>query len=147
MFVGRWYNATMKKVFLAAISVVLLASVVANIVLLRKYQQARDSNPSNQTQQIVSELRKSTALPDEEPSVLTVVDKAKLSNAELAKSSENGDKILLFQKAGKAVIYRPSTKKLITILNLQPLDSGQVGRAYSPVQNFAAANAGTECAG
>jgi hypothetical protein len=100
------------------VGLLLLASVATNVVLYIRYEHAQNNNPDIQTQRIVDDLKKTTSIPNETPSVLTVVDKSKLTDSEIARSAQNGDKILLFQKAGKVIIYRPSTHKLINILTL-----------------------------
>lgn len=107
-----------KNIIIAALGLLILASLAANVVLYSKYTKVQNDNPNIQTQRIIDELGKTIALPDETPSVLTVVDKSKLADSEIAKKAQNGDKILLFQKAGQVVVYRPSTHKLINILNL-----------------------------
>lgn len=95
-----------------------LVSLISNGYFYLKYKHARDSDPNIQTQQIVASLQRTVDVPDETPSVLTVVDKSKLKDSQIAEKAENGDKILLFQKAGEVYIYRPSTDKLINILNI-----------------------------
>lgn len=96
----------------------LVVAIASNIFLYVKYRQAQNNNPEIQTNRIVKEIRQMTTLPDETPSVVTVVDKDKLSNPALAKGAENGDKILMFPNEGKVIVYRPSTHKLINIFNL-----------------------------
>jgi len=112
---------------LIVLVIILLASIAGNMYLYGRYKKAENANPDIQTQKIVNELKSITALPDETPSVLTVVDKSKLTDSAIAKNAENGDKILLFQKAGKVYIYRPSSHKLVNILNLS-------GKAGNPSQ-------------
>jgi hypothetical protein len=109
-----------KKHYITGVVIVLL--VAGNIFFFVKYRQAVDNNPDVQTQRIIDDLRKTTTLPDETPSIVTVVDKTKLSNPTVAQGVENGDKIMLFQKAEKVVIYRPSTGQLVNILNLVSSD-------------------------
>jgi hypothetical protein len=50
----------------------------------------------------------------ETPIVSTVVDKQRVTQAFLA-NAQNGDKVLLYYQAKKAVVYRPSTHQVITI--------------------------------
>jgi hypothetical protein len=114
----------LKNPLIIIVAVAILASLTANAVLYTKYKKAQDNNPDVQTSRIVAELEKSIDLPNEQPSVLTVVDKSKLTDSEIAKKAENGDKILLFQKAGQVIIYRPETKKLVNILNLTTNKTG-----------------------
>ena len=51
---------------------------------------------------------------DEEPALATVTDTTKLQTPFL-KQSQNGDKLLVYQKAARAIIYRPSIDRIIDI--------------------------------
>jgi hypothetical protein len=66
-------------------------------------------------------------LPDETPQVATVTDKTKLADQPFFKKAENGDKILIFTNANRAVLYRPKIKKVIdtTTISLTPEVEGQ----------------------
>jgi hypothetical protein len=110
----------MKKVKISTLLLVLVivVSAAGNFYLYHRYKDAQNKDPNIQTQRIVDSLKKTTDVPNETPSVLTVVDKSKLTDSQIAQKAENGDKILLFQKAGEVYIYRPSTDKLINILNI-----------------------------
>lgn len=110
----------MKKIKTSTLVIVVLlaVSVVANVYFYTRYKNAENKDPNVQTERIVASLKKTTDVPNETPSVLTVVDKSKLADSQIAEKAENGDKILLFQKAGEVYIYRPSTDKLINILNI-----------------------------
>jgi hypothetical protein len=122
-------NKTLK--ILACILFVVV--IAGNVYFYLLYKNARDSDPNVQTEQIVSSLKRTVDVPNETPSVLTVVDKSKLKDSQIAQKSENGDKILLFQKAGQVYIYRPSTDKLINILSIAP--SNQAATQATPTEN------------
>ncbi|MBA3723699.1 MAG: hypothetical protein H0W89_02260 [Candidatus Levybacteria bacterium] len=50
---------------------------------------------------------------DEEPVIATVDDKTQLGDQEFFTKAANGDKVIVYPKAGLAVLYRPSTNKII----------------------------------
>jgi hypothetical protein len=52
-------------------------------------------------------------VPDETPTLATVQDADKLREQEFFKDAENGDKVLIFTEAKKAIIYRESDNRVI----------------------------------
>lgn len=89
---------------------------------LRWYSQAHLSGNvvAAQNKALVAEVAKYAVLPTgETPSITTIVDKEKVSQTFLA-SAADGDKVLLYFQAGKAVVYRPSTHQIV---NIGPLTS------------------------
>lgn len=58
----------------------------------------------------------------EEPTLATVTDKEKLVDQPFFSRAENGDKVLIYSNAGRAVLYRPSTHKIVdvTSVNVSP---------------------------
>lgn len=64
---------------------------------------------------LISQIAKFMILPDEEPQVATVLDIEKLKDQPFFANAENGDKILVYPKSQKAILYRPSIKKIIDV--------------------------------
>lgn len=88
----------------------------------QKYRKAQDllKNPSKVSQTEVDELVKSVSklmrLPaGESPTVATVSDITKLQSQSFFKNAKNGDKVLIYTKAQKAIIYRPSENRIIDV--------------------------------
>lgn len=83
-------------------------------------EQVKDVTPE-EIDEIVKALEKIVLLPTgETPKLSTITNKDELTdNQEFFKDVENGDKIIVYQQAKKAFLYRPSTKKII---NLSPID-------------------------
>lgn len=52
---------------------------------------------------------------DEKPVISTVLDKEKLMEQPFFKTVENGDKLLVYPKAMKIILYRPSVDKIIDV--------------------------------
>ncbi len=74
---------------------------------------------------LVSEVGKLLALPtDEKPTVATITDVEKLKEQVFFKNAANGDKVLIYTKAKKAILYRPTEKKIVEVgavnINQQP---------------------------
>lgn len=55
---------------------------------------------------------------NEEPALATVTDNSKLSSS-FAGKVENGDKILIYEKNKKAIVYRPSINKIVEVEPIQ----------------------------
>ncbi len=64
-------------------------------------------------EKVLKEIGNVVALPDEIPQVMTVQDVSKLSGQAFFVGASNGDMVLAFPKAQKAVLYRPTDKKVI----------------------------------
>lgn len=63
----------------------------------------------------------------EEPVIATVTDRTKLTT-EFLKAAKNGDKLLVYEKSGVAIIYRPSIDKLVRVgpVSITPTDGAPV---------------------
>lgn len=74
---------------------------------------------------LITEVGKLLALPsDEKPTVATITDVEKLKEQVFFKNAANGDKVLIYTKSKKAILYRPSDKKIVEVgavnINQQP---------------------------
>lgn len=88
-----------------------------------KYKQATQTvDTKEEITQLVQTLGAVMELPsDETPTLATVTDKEKLTDQPFFRKSENGDKVLIYTNAGRAILYRPSIGKIvdITSINIQ----------------------------
>lgn len=118
---------------LAVIIVLLVGFLIGGGVIgYQKYdalqkENAKLSNPAEaqkvETDQIKAKVAKLIDLPkDEEPTIATVVDASKLKKQDFFKKAMNGDKVLLFAQAKKAILYRESTNKIIEVA---PINLGE----------------------
>jgi hypothetical protein len=100
---------------------VILGLGAACAILIVRYRHV--TNPQRNTvaaqvNQLAEEIGKTIALPDEQASVATVVDRTKLGNSQLAAEAKNGDQLLVFSSARQVILYRPSTKKVIDMFHV-----------------------------
>lgn len=80
-----------------------------------------------ETDDLIQRVGKLITLPTgETPTVATVDDKTKLADQAFFADVENGDKLLIYTKAQKAIIYRESTNKIINVGPVS-IDSAQEG--------------------
>jgi hypothetical protein len=71
-------------------------------------------NAQNESQKLEDKVSKLIVLPtDEKPTAATVNDVSKLKNQEFFSRAQNGDKVLVYAKSGRAVLYRPSINKVV----------------------------------
>ncbi|MBI2049295.1 hypothetical protein HYT32_00030 [Candidatus Roizmanbacteria bacterium] len=67
------------------------------------------------TEEVIDKVGKLIELPNETPTVANITDKTKLQGQSFFARAQNGDKVLIFQKAKKAIIYREATNKIIEV--------------------------------
>ena len=105
----------------AIISIILTVIAIAlaglTFFFFRQYQSIK-KNPNQIAQAeidaVVANVSKIIDVPkDETPTLATVQDKEKLKDQPFFAMAENGDKILIYTKAKKAIVYRPKENKLI----------------------------------
>lgn len=104
--------------------------VLALIPSIYFYNQNKDTQKklnetsqkkSDEPAQIIEKVAKHALLPtDEQPTIATISDPEKLKGQAFFTSAQTGDKVLVYSKAGKAVLYRPSIDKVIV---MAPLNS------------------------
>lgn len=105
--------------FLVAAVVVLAAA--PSYYFFTKYQKSQMllKNPTEAAKQeiqaLVTRVGKLIELPVQEPTVATISDKEKLKDQAFFAKSENGDKVLIYTEARKAILFRPSTNKIIEV--------------------------------
>ncbi len=65
---------------------------------------------------LVAQVGKLIALPtDEKPTVATVTDATKVKDQSFFINAKNDDKVLIYQKAQKAILFRPSENRIIEV--------------------------------
>jgi hypothetical protein len=83
---------------------------------LHNLQKDKGAEASKEVKDLLGKVAKLYLIPTgEEPTVATVSDPEALKDQSFFTSSVKGDKVLIFTKAGKAVLYRPSIDKIIEV--------------------------------
>lgn len=90
-----------------------------------KYQKAQSLllNPTaaaqEETKSITDQLGKLMILPaNEEPTVATIQDINKLKDQPFFADAKNGDKVVIYTKGMKAILFRPSENKIINFTSI-----------------------------
>jgi hypothetical protein len=111
-----------KNHWLIIIFVLLVLATLPSYYFYNQYQKAQAllQNPSAQSnaeaKSLVDAVGKLIELPtNESPTIATVSDKTKLANQTFFANAQNGDKVLIYAQAKKAILYRSSTNKIIEV--------------------------------
>lgn len=67
---------------------------------------------------LITRVGKLMVLPKEDPQIATILDKEKVKDQAFFANSQNGDKVLIFSQARKAILYRPSSNIVIEVAPL-----------------------------
>ncbi len=105
---------------IAWVLVVILA--VGCVFMYTQYQSAQDkidtakTGQSAQTKDVVKAVSKLVIVPtNETPTVATVTNIEKIKSQAFFVDARNGDKVLVYGKQKKAILYRPSTNQIVNI--------------------------------
>ncbi len=113
-----------KPLFAAANVLVIVGLAVFGAYYFRQYQHLKANPPSadsvaqQEADKTVSEVGKLYNLPkDEKPTIATVKDKeaTKKQYGAFFNNAENGDVSLIYSNAKLAILYRPSTNKIVNV--------------------------------
>jgi uncharacterized membrane protein YvbJ len=133
----------MKQVVIAVFVVVILLCIGVSFYFFNQSQQTqkeiaalkKDLNviAKAEAKSLVEKVGNSLELPkDEEPTVATITDINKLKGQQFFAKAKNGDKLLIYTKTKKAILYRPSTGKIIEVA---PLNIGKQQSNPTPANN------------
>lgn len=105
--------------------VVALLFLVLSVAAFHYYRQysTLKKNPQEfarrEAKQLVKQLSELIVLPEgEEPTVATVADLEKLQNQPFFAHAKKGDKVVIYSKARKAILYDPAAHKIVEVAPL-----------------------------
>jgi hypothetical protein len=103
---------------IGALSLALLISVVVNIYQMRSIDLLENPTLAGEKklEKYIRDIGAVIALPDDEtPTLATVSDPNELKSQPFFANAEVGDIVLVYERAKKAVLWRPSERKLIEV--------------------------------
>lgn len=111
------------KIFLVILPLIAISAAFYSWVLYQKSQAELNkikTNPQAAAEEegkaLIAKVGLLITLPErEQPTVATVTDPAKLKDQPFFVRSKNGDKVLIYAQAKKAILYRPSLNKIIDV--------------------------------
>lgn len=116
-----------KKVINIIITIIILIALGIGGYSYYKFRKADSNNSStNQTnpelKNLINKVSKLYLLPEGEiPTIATVTDPASLKNKSFFNLAEKGDKVLIYSKAGRAILYRPTIDRIIEVSSINTL--------------------------
>lgn len=134
-----------KLVIPIAIGIVVLVLVIGGLFYYQSRNNQVSSNDSQAAQKVsqeevkklVAEVGKLIALPEgEDPTIATVTDIEKLRDQPFFQKAKNGDKVLIYTQAKKAILYDPQAKKIIDVAPINiGTESAQVSQVRVVLRN------------
>jgi hypothetical protein len=107
------------KLLFTLILILFLAAAGTAGYFYKQYQTIKN-NPNqvaqDEVKSLIDEVGKLLVLPDnEQPTIATVTDLAKLKDQPFFAQAKVGDKVLIYTKAQKAILYDPVEKKIVEV--------------------------------
>ncbi|MFH0969029.1 MAG: LytR C-terminal domain-containing protein [Patescibacteria group bacterium] len=93
----------------------------------------KEEQIKKEVQSIKETISRFMELPgDEDPILATVTDIEKIKTQPFFAKAQNGDKVLIYTSAQKAILYRPSVNKIIEVVSLSSSSSDQSAGNIQP---------------
>ena len=94
------------------VGLVILVFILIYLLVSRPTPAEQQAKELKHVSKEVSQLM---ILPDEEPTLATIEDVTLLTGQQFFLDSQNGDKLLIYPQAAKAILYRPEIGKIINV--------------------------------
>lgn len=107
------------QLILALLVLVLGIISVSQFIMLRQLSSQSEPAGEVELQQILKKVGALVVLPsDETPRLATITDADRLRGQAFFANAKNGNKVLIYPKAGKAILYDPSLNRVVDIAPL-----------------------------
>lgn len=117
-------------IVLCLLAIVSIGSLSGMFVFYSKYQTLQNPEKVSEAElrEVVARVGRFLVLPeDETPTIATVTDPEKLKDQPFFANAQAGDKVLIYSKSRKAILWRPSAQKIIELSALSIGQDGSVG--------------------
>ncbi len=117
-------------VSLTGFGVIRFLALQKEVEKLKSSPQATQEAAKEEVKQLIEKIGKLIAVPkDETPTVATVNDIEKLKSSPFFTNAKNGDRVLIYTTAKKAILYRPLENKIIEV---GPISIGTPSASLAP---------------
>lgn len=109
---------------------IVIVALAFSVFMFMQYREAKTklqpaAASKKQVTSLVGSVAKLAVVPtDETPTVITVLDAEKVNNQTFYADAKDGDKVLVFNKKKRAILYRPSTNQIVNIAPIVVAPSG-----------------------
>lgn len=114
------------KLVIITLAVLCLAGIGSGVFFFAQYSQVQAK--ANQKENLTKRIAALAVLPDDSSTLVTVADKTKLQNKQLADKVSNGDVLMIFAKTQRLIIYRPSDNKIVDMLSFSAQDTSAISK-------------------
>lgn len=115
--IGNRILSVVLLILLAVGATILFARQKPEFLGIPTSQEAVDSQ--KEISDILKKVSELMVLPEGEiPTIATVTDAEKIRNQPFLMKAENGDKVIVYSNAKKAILYRPSIDKIVEVGNV-----------------------------
>lgn len=136
-------NSSKKLIIMGGVGLVMVLLLIIAGYFFYQYQKsvnlAKTSNSNETAQDLITKLGKTIDLPtNEQPTFATVDNKYSLNRQAFFAKTENGDIVIIYSKNHTAILYRPSSNKVINYATGVAISTQNPTSATpSPVQKVA----------
>lgn len=105
---------------------------------LSEYKDDSELTALKERADLLEKIKKVVSVPeDEEPTIATVTNAFRLRGQTFFARSENGDKVVIYPKSGRAILYRPSIDKIIEAapVNITDIQGSVAGSSDKKIIN------------
>jgi hypothetical protein len=106
-------NIKQHKILSFSILLIVFIFILSLFPIILSGKNTTPETKNDEVTKLVEVVGKLMILPDETPIVATVVDLAKLKNQVFFESAKYGDKILIYPRAQKIILYNPKSNKIV----------------------------------
>ncbi|HSX33214.1 MAG TPA: hypothetical protein VLF91_02650 [Candidatus Saccharimonadales bacterium] len=121
-----------RDVIVTLICMIVILAGACGLLLVRYHQTIakQQATTVQQAASLATQLGKHFALPAGQPTLATVLNRAKLGDAQLVNEAQNGDLLLIFAEAKRVILYRPSTGKVVDMFHVDAPKASAVSTTH-----------------